>query len=430
MSETNHSSQPIDLAEIRAKLQSSSGRQYWKSLEEVAGTPEFQDILKHEFPSESDTFTDPVGRRHFLSIMGASLALAGVTGCTRQPKEYILPFAAQPEEAVPGVPRYFATAMPFGGIGEPLLAECHQNRPTKLEGNPDHPLSLGATSLQAQASVLNMYDPDRLRTVVSDHRASSWTAFTPEFRRQAALQAQKRGSGLRILSGSSTSPTFKAAMDRALERFPDAVWHQWEPVNRDAAVVASEACFGQVLDAHYDLKAAKVILSLDADFLSNTPGSVRSLRDFANGRQVENGQADMNRLYVAEAAPSVTGASADHRLRLKASEVEVFAAALAERLGVSTGATVPALSEKATAWIEPLAVDLQRAGATAVVIAGDQQTPGVHALAHAINAQLGAVGATVSYSAPIDIAPTNQLSSLTALVSAMNDGSVEMLVIL
>jgi len=430
MSETNHSSQPVDLAEIRAKLQSSSGRQYWKSLEEVAGTPEFQDILQHEFPSESDTFTDPVGRRHFLTIMGASLALAGVTGCTRQPTEYILPFAAQPEETVPGVPRYFATAMPFGCIGEPLLAECHQNRPTKLEGNPDHPLSLGATSVQAQASVLNMYDPDRLRTVVTNHRDSSWTAFTPEFRRQAALQAQKRGSGLRILSGSSTSPTFQAAMGRVMDRFPEAVWHQWEPVNRDAAVAASEACFGQVLDAHYDLKAAKVILSLDADFLSNTPDSVRSLRDFANGRQVENGQADMNRLYVAEAAPSVTGASADHRLRLKASEVEVFAAALAERLGIATGVSVPALSEKATAWIEPLAADLQRAGATSVVIAGDQQTPGVHALAHAINAQLGAVGTTVSYAAPVDIAPTNQLSSIGGLISSMNDGSVEMLVIL
>ncbi|MDA1235915.1 MAG: 4Fe-4S dicluster domain-containing protein, partial [Acidobacteria bacterium] len=251
-----------------------------------------------------------------------------------------------------------------------------------------------------------------------------------EFRRQAALQAQKRGSGLRILSGSSTSPTFQAAMGRVMERFPEAVWHQWEPVNRDAAVAASEACFGQVLDAHYDLKAAKVILSLDADFLSNTPNAVRSLRDFANGRQVENGQADMNRLYVAEAAPSVTGASADHRLRLKASEVEVFAAALAERLGVTAGAAVPALSAKAAAWIEPLAADLQRGGATSVVIAGDQQTPGVHALAHAINAHLGAVGTTVSYAAPVDIAPVNQLSSIGGLVSAMNDGSVEMLVIL
>ncbi len=430
MSETNHSSQPVDLAEIRAKLQSSSGRQYWKSLEEVAGTPEFQDILQHEFPSEADTFTDPVGRRHFLSIMGASLALAGVTGCTRQPRERILPFAAQPEEAVPGIPRYFATAMPFGGIGEPLLAECHQNRPTKLEGNPDHPLSLGATSLQAQGSVLNMYDPDRLRTVVTNHRDASWTAFTPELRRQAALQAQKRGSGLRILSGSSTSPTFQAAMGRVMERFPEAVWHQWEPVNRDSAVVASQACFGQVLDAHYNFRAAKVILSLDADFLANTPGFVRSVRDFANGRQVENGQADMNRLYVAEAAPSVTGANADHRLRIKASEVEVFAAALAQRLGVAAGVSVPQLPETAAAWIEPLAADLQRAGATALIIPGDQQTPGVHALAHAMNAQLGAVGTTVSYAAPIDIAPVNQLASLTALVSSMNDGAVEMLVIL
>jgi MoCo/4Fe-4S cofactor protein with predicted Tat translocation signal len=430
MSETNNSSQPLNLAGIRTKLESTSGRHYWKSLEEVAGTPAFQEALEREFPSEARTWSDSVGRRHFLSIMGASLALAGVTGCTRQPKEFILPFAAQPEEALPGVPRYFATAMPFGGVGEPVLVECHANRPTKIEGNPDHPLSLGASSLQAQASVLNMYDPDRLRSVVTGTRGSGWNAFTTEFRRQASIQAQKRGSGLRILSASSTSPTFKAAMDRVRVRFPEAVWHQWEPVNRDAAVASSLSCFGRVVDTKYDLGAAKVILSLDADILANNSGGVRALKDFANGRDVENGRADMNRLYVVEPVPSVTGTNADHRLRLKAAEVESFAVALAQRLGVSTTAVAPALSETATGWIEPLAADLRSAGSTAVVIPGDQQTPGVHALAHAINEQLGAVGTTVSHSAPLDVEPVDQLSSLRDLVSAMSAGSVEMLVIL
>lgn len=430
MSETNHSSQPLDLAGIRTKLESSSGRQYWKSLEEVAGTPAFQEALGREFPTEATTWSDSVGRRHFLSIMGASLALAGVTGCTRQPTEHILPFAAQPEEAVAGMPRYFATAMPFGGVGEPILAECHENRPTKIEGNPDHPLSMGASSIQAQASVLNMYDPDRLRSVIQGTQGSGWSAFTTDFRRQASIQAQQRGSGLRILSGSSTSPTFKATMDRVRVRFPEAVWHQWEPVNRDAAVAASQACFGQDVATSYDLSAAKVILSLDADILANNSSGVRALKDFANGRDVADGEANMNRLYVVEPMPSVTGTNADHRLRLKAAEVETFAAALAEQLGVAAGVDVPHLSDAATAWIAPLAADLQAAGSTAVVIAGDQQTAGVHALAHAINEALGAVGTTVSHSAPLDVEPIDQLASLHDLTTAMSEGSVELLVVL
>ncbi len=429
MSLRDKTSAPVDLAAVRERLESESGPRYWKSLEEAAETPEFRRMLAEEFPSQAEVWNDPVGRRRFLHLMGASLALAGVTGCTRQPKEYIMPYAANPPEGTPGQAEYYATAMPFGGYGEPLLAESHMYRPTKLEGNPDHPLSKGASSVFAQASVLDMYDPDRLRTVQNRGRASSWGAFGEEIERAVEKARGKGGAGLRILSGSTTSPTLKAATDRLRQAMPGAKWHQWEPVNGDAALAASMAAFGEPVETHYALEGAKVILSLDADILANTPGGVAWLRGWAAGRNVGDGSANMNRLYVVEPTPTVSGTNADHRLRLKASLVEGFAAALAAQLGVP-GVAAPELPEAATAWIAPLAADLQSAGAASVVIAGAYQTPGVHALAHAINAHLGAVGSTVTYTEAVDAEPVDQLASIQELVSDMWAGEVDTLLIL
>ncbi len=429
MSLRQKTTEPVDLAAVRARLESESGPRYWKSLEEAAGTPQFQQILAEEFPSQAETWTDPVGRRRFLHLMGASLALAGVTGCTRQPKEFIMPYAAHPPEGTPGRPQFYATAMPFGGFGEPLLAESHMYRPTKLEGNPDHPLSQGASSVFAQGSVLDMYDPDRIRTIVNRGRTSSWASFEEEFEQAIAIARQKRGAGLRILSGSTTSPTFKAAIDRLRQQMPEAKWVQWEPVNRDAALAASKAAFGEPVESHYDIGKAKVILSIDAEILANTPGSVHWLRGWAAGRKVEDGKTEMNRLYAVEPTLTVSGSNADHRLRLKPSQIEAFAAALAAQLGVA-GVTAPELPEAAAAWIEPLAADLRRAGSTALVIPGDFQSAGVHALAHAMNAQLGAVGTTVWYSDPIDAEPVDQLAAIKELVGEMEAGQVETLLIL
>ncbi len=432
MNSTQQRSADLDIAALRLKLGAESGKRYWRSLEEVAETPEFREAVKTEFPAGADLFTDPVGRRRFLHLMGASLALAGLTGCTRQPKEYIAPFSAQPPERIPGLPMHFATAMPFGGVGEPLLVESHEGRPTKVEGNPRHPMSLGASSIFAQSSILDIYDPDRSRNVVNRGRAASWRAFGTELRRQVNLRKGARGAGLRILTESTTSPTLGAWMSKLQQEMPEAKWHQWEPAGRDSARVGAMAAFGEPVDLVYDLSKAKVVLSLDADFLStNGPGGVRMIRDFAKGRKVNEGgdASGMNRLYMVEPGTTTTGSNADHRLRVKSSEVAAFAAALAARLGVEGGEAV-ALSEKAQAWIEPLAADLRRAGSAAVVIPGDQQPAYVHAVAAAINSQLGAFGSTVKAIDALEVEPVDQLASLRELASAMESGEVSVLLII
>ena len=277
-----------------------------------------------------------------------------------------------------------------------------------------------------------MYDPDRSRAVINRGRVSSWKSFQTDLRRQMALRQAERGAGLWVLSESTSSPTMGAWIGKLKAALPQARWSQWEPAGRDSARAGLRAAFGEPAQVRYDLSRAKVILSLDADFLStNGAGSVRMIRDFAAGRKVREGgdASGMNRLYVVEPGTTTTGSNADHRLRLKASQVSAFAAALAARLGVEGGEAV-SLPEKAAAWIEPLAKDLEAAGASAAVLAGDQQPPYVHAVAAAINARLGAIGSTVAVTDPLEVEPVDQLASLTELVEAMDDGRVSTLVIL
>lgn len=421
----------VTMDAVRAELGSKTGPQFWRSLEELSGSAALREALGREFPEGATEFTDPAGRRRFLQVMGASLALAGVTGCTRQPKEYIAPYAANPPEQTPGVPRYFATAMPMNGYGEPLLIESHENRPTKAEGNPEHPASQGATSIYAQTALLDMYDPDRLGKVIQRGRTSSWSALTTELRRQMALRRLQDGRGLRILTGTVGSPTLAAKLEQLTAELPDAKWHQWEPAGRDSARAASLAAFGEYVETRYDLSNAKVVLSLDSDFLStNGPGSVRMVREFARGRKVADGDVSgMNRLYVVEPTPTTTGSNADHRLRLKAADVEAFAFALAAELGVATGAGSVEVPEKAREWLAPLAADLRSAGAAAAVIPGDCQSESVHRIAAAINSALGAFGSTVLHSDPVEAAPTDQMASLKELVADMGAGEVETLIV-
>jgi len=419
-----------DLNEQREKAALPTGPRYWRSLDELAQTDEFKEKLELEFPMGADEFKDPAGRRRFLQIMGASLALAGVTGCTRQPKEYIAPYAANPPEQTPGVARHFATVMPLNGYAEPVLVESHENRPTKIEGNPDHPVSGGASSIYAQTSLLDMYDPDRLKTVIERGRASGWTPLTTELRREMTLRRSEEGKGLRILTGKVGSPTLGAKLKQLMEELPEAKWHQWEPAAGDGARAASMAAFGEVVETRYDLSKAKVILSLDSDFLNtNAPGSVRMIRDFARGRKVADGDASgMNRLYVVEPSPTTTGSNADHRLRLRAADIEAFAFALAGELGL--GLSAGELPEKAQEWVGPLARDLQSAGAAGVVIPGEHAPESVHRIAAAINGMLGAFGSTVVHTDPIDVHPVDHAESLKELVADMSAGEVQTLIIL
>ncbi len=264
----------LELATIRERLSHARGREYWRSLEEAADDPSVQDMLRREFPSLASEWTDPIGRRRFLGLMGASLALAGVGACTRQPDELIIPYIRQPEQIVPGRPQFFATAMTLNGYATGLLVESHTGRPTKIEGNPNHPASLGATSAIAQASILSLYDPDRAQGLTYRGAARTWKDFTePQRRLPSSRSASTGGAGLRILTGPIGSPTLGAQIRQILQALPQARWHQYSPVNRDNVRAGGRLAFGQVLDARYELAKAEVIVSLDADFLDEMPGS-------------------------------------------------------------------------------------------------------------------------------------------------------------
>jgi len=390
----------FDFASLRAKLSNSDGQSYWRSLDELAETEGFQEFLYREFPQQADQWVDPVGRRRFLHLMGASLALAGLTGCTKQPDEPIVPYVKAPEDVIPGKPLFFASAMPLGGIAEGLLVENHMGRPTKVEGNPGHPASLGATGVLAQASILTLYDPDRSQTVTQYGEIRSWNVFLSEMREALQRFGANKGAGLRLLTETVTSPTLHEQLRLLLAEFPAAKWHQYEPVNRDSVRQGAQLAFGTNVATRYDLEKADVILSLDADFLSAGPGWLRYTRDFTERRKVRGNQHEMNRLYVVESTPSNTGAMADHRLPLRAVEIEAFALALATELGVSW--PLPASSATAgSAWIAPLARDLKRHPGASLIIAGEQQPPLVHALAHAMNQALGNVEKTVIYTEPV-----------------------------
>src|SRR5215216_5613045 len=325
---------PIDEA-LRARLEGTRGREYWRSLEALSDTPEFKQFLHREFPQNASEWLDPVGRRGFLKLMGASLALAGVSACTRQPAEAIIPYVRQPEELVPGKPLFYATAMPFAGSGVGLLVESHEGRPTKIEGNPDHPSSLGATDIFAQAAILGLYDPDRSQTITHLGEIRSFDAFVAAIGEVLSAQQPTGGAGIRVLSETIASPTLASQIDEFLGRFPAAKWVQWEPFGRHNTREGSRLAFGEYVDAQYALDKADVILSLDADFLCAGNGGLKHARAFASRRRLEGDRAQLNRLYAVESSPTNTGTKADHRLPLRATEVEAFARAVASQLGVS-----------------------------------------------------------------------------------------------
>jgi len=418
-----------DIQALRARLEETRGREYWRSLEALSDTPEFKDFLHREFPQNASEWLDPVGRRGFLKLMGASLALAGVSACTRQPEEAIVPYVRQPEELVPGKPLFYATAMPFAGSGVGLLVESHEGRPTKIEGNPEHPASLGATDLFAQAAILGLYDPDRSQTITHLGEIRPFESFVVALRSVLAAQKDAQGAGIRILSETIASPTLGAQAEELLGRFPRAKWVQWEPFGRHSAREGSRLAFGEYVDAQYAIERADVILSLDADFLCAANNGLTHARAFASRRRIEGNRAQLNRLYAVESAPTNTGTKADHRLPLRASEVEAFARAVAAQVGVAGAgdATAPAAAE---AWIGPLVKDLQGARGRSLIIGGEGQSPVVHALAHAMNEALGNVGATVTYTQTAEARPSNQLADLQELVGEMNAGTVSFLLIL
>jgi MoCo/4Fe-4S cofactor protein with predicted Tat translocation signal len=408
---------------------------YWRSRAQLDETPEFRAFVEREFANDVDK--DPVSRRSFLKLMGASAGLAGFAAC-RRPVERILPYSKQPEEIVPGTATFFATTISVAGQVVGALVETHEGRPTKVEGNPQHPASLGASDAFMQASILGLYDPDRAQSPVKKGQEEAsyadWDKFASA---HFAASKGKKGAGLAFLFSGSQSPTFDRLRAETQKQFPEAKWFAWQPVSEDASLAGAKLAFGKPAASRLDVSKADVILALDSDFLGTT-GSIVDSRAFA-ARRAPDGK--MNRLYAVEANYSVTGGTADHRLRVKPSQVHFFARALVAELvkgGLALPSGVPsAFAENAAdaskspfdaKFLTALASDLLAAKGNALVVVGPGQPAEVHALAAVLNAALGAVGTTVSYR---DVADAGTgAEQLKALAVAIEKKEVETLVII
>ena len=407
-------------------------RTYWRSLGQLEDRPESRAFLEREFPEGASELPEGVTRRDMIMLLGASLSLAGLAGC-RRPVEEIVPFVTAPEDIVPGIPRYYATTMPFRRSAYGLIVESHEGRPTKIEGNPSHPSTLGASSSRVQASVLGLYDPDRSQSVTQKGARKSWSDFVTAWGELSKAHAADGGAGLAVLSESFSSPTLARLASEFRARYPQAVWATYEAVSDENRLAGLRSATGRDVDLMLRIDQASVILALDADPLLTDPEMIRHTRGFAAGRRAGASGGAMNRLYAVEGVYSLTGAMADHRLRLESRQIAPFLAALAARLvppaaGAASQAEagVPGVDPR---WIDALAKDLLANRGKGLIVAGERQPAAVHAAVCALNTYLGNTGKTVSYYETKDAALPS-VSSLASLVSAMKGGTVQTLVVL
>jgi molybdopterin-containing oxidoreductase family iron-sulfur binding subunit len=421
------------------KHDKETGPTYWRSLDELAGTAEFQEAVQREFPGDEWDRLPPATRRQFLRVMGASLAMAGLTAC-RWPKEEIVPFAHRPEGRTPGVPEHFATSMELGGAALGMLVTSFDGRPIKAEGNRMHPDSLGALTAIAQADVLQLYDPDRSRRLLLREGGQQYVKRWSDFEAAASGLFAGDGTGVAVLAGASSSPTRARARDRFLETYPQAGWYEYEPISRDNEREGTRLVFGQALRVHPKLDHAGVVACLDADPLFDHPSSLRMARDFAAARHPETGIG--GRLYVAESSYSLTGVRADHRLAVASNRVPMVLACVAHHLVAEHHIELPAaaagyagesgqgISDRERAFAEMLAADLVRFQGGSVILVGPRQEPAVHALAAVLNQVLGANGTTISYTADPDPDRPSHMAAIRELAAAIESGSIETLLIL
>jgi len=423
-------------------------REHWRSLDELADTAAARAFREREFPEGASELPDDIDRRTLVQLLGATLSLAGLAAC-RRPVENIVPFVTPPDDLVPGVPKRYATTMPFGIGGYGLVVESHEGRPTKVEGNELHPATLGSASAQMQASILGLYDPDRSPHVLARAAAGgdaasgferrAWSDFVAAWKAQEEGHLASGGAGLAILAPASSSPTCYRLAAEVRRRFPALRWATWEAVGEENALAGAALLAGRPLRLTCDLAAARVVVSLDADLLLGESEAVAHARGFAAGRQLRTESDTMNRLWVVESALTTTGAMADHRLPLASGEMGAFALALAAQLaaaGVDVGLPpgIPAGAPAAVParWLAALVSDLAANRGRSLVVAGRDQPPAVHALALAINGALGNVGgpgAPVTLREPVDVlAPST--AELSALVTAMRGDAVSTLFVL
>ncbi len=403
------------------------GRRRWRSLEErdAGGS-----ASRGEFPAGAAETPVGFGRRGFLQILGASAALAGAAAC-KPPRERVVSYVQRPKEVTPSLPAYYATALSRGGYAVGLVVESHEGRPTKVEGNPAHPSSTGATGALEQAFILDLYDPVRLSGLRRRGRAMGFSAFRAEVAELAQRLEKDGGARLRFLVEPTTSPTLADLRRKILQRFPKARFDAWAPVNEDASREGARIAFGRVLEPMIELARADVILSLDADLLGQDGDVLRNARAFASRRT----PPDMSRLYVAEAGYSITGGAADHRFRMRSAEVLGFGraicAALAEKHGADPLAPLgaPAREPGQAKAAHAVAKDLARARGRSVVVVGPRQPPALHALACAMNEALGNAGATVRYAPSPLLDPETGPSGLERLAGEIRAGEVDTLVV-
>ncbi len=325
----------LDIQALREKLAAGRGPAFWRTLDEAAESEDLREYIEEEFPALTGEIPEGIDRRNLLKVMAASLAMAGAAACTKQPKELIVPYVRQPENVIPGIPLFYATAMPAQGYARGLLVESHLNRPTKIEGNPDHPASLGSTTVFEQGSVLNLYDPDRSETVLHAGRLSTWSDFTIAFNTEAQNLLARKGEGLAILSGVCTSPTLISQISSVFQGAPAAKWYVHEPSVNPALASVARKIAGRNAFVSYDLSQADVVVSLDSDFLNNGPAAMVYARQFSQRRKAIDNRQTPVRLYAVEASPTVSGSLADHHFPMESSKIPAIAYQLAKACGVA-----------------------------------------------------------------------------------------------
>jgi molybdopterin-containing oxidoreductase family iron-sulfur binding subunit len=405
-----------------------SGRTYWRNLEELAQSAEFGEIIQREMPRFRDV-VDRFDRRRFLQLMAASMALGGLSGCGTEPDpRQLLPYVQEPDNVIPGRNRYYASATTQDGYATGVLIAHQMARPIKVEGNPDHPASLGAASAIMQASILEFYDPRRAQVTVGNGEIASWEGFVAALHaRQNALAARK-GEGLRILTGATSSPSLAAQLASLQQQFPGMRWHQWEPLHRDNERAAATAGFGRPVERTFDVGAADRIFAIESDLISATAGWLAYARAFAAARRPTETSGQMSRVYAIESTPTLLGAKADHRLAMRPDEIDAALRYLAGLLGAGP----PEWSQQENghaAWLKAAADDLTQHKGRALVHAGREQSPAIHILVDAINGALGAFGKTVRPIAPVDASNGAKGQSLATLVDDMKAGKVDTLLI-
>ncbi len=403
---------------------------YWKSLNELAQNKEYEKFVEREFPENATELNDGVSRKGFLRIMGASIALAGFAAC-RRPVQKILPYSKQPEDIVPGVPLFYASAMPFQGNLTGLVVENHEGRPTKVEGNDLHPASGGNTNAYHQASILEMYDPDRSRTPIRNGGASSSNSFH-SFVSDYFADTNKR---VAFISEANSSPTYNGLKEEALNRFNTAEWVTYEPFGEDNVIEGNNIAFGQRLRSYYNYSNADIIVSLDDDILAPThPNNVEYAKQVTSRRKVTSQNDSMNRIYSVENGFSTTGSYADHRLRIKASEMADFANALAATLSAKISGlnSFSGINNKftGTEYVTVMADDLANSAGRSAVSLGFDYAPEAHAVVAAINNALNNYGTTVNLLQVPHFDNQNNRTAFARLVNSIKDGNFDAVVII